>query len=256
MTGASAADVPDRRARGHAKLMTKFFPADRERFYTDRNVEVFVFEPLQVVVTMLADRGLLNRNAGHLIIRWLRTGHELPFDIGSDWPSPFGEVANAKRRLDDGVMPWVLSGPVGPLSRYAQMLGTTLLTGEDVVHFGTYAEDGIAIEYSGVQAPGDEMICRNAFTLLKGLNDLRKVMLDQVRAAKDFRYYIQAMDEIERVAYEFGFTDIKDAVARIVDDATLHRTRQIVQERALAGEGAKAMEMAGLNLPHIRTNSD
>ncbi len=233
----------DARGTGVGK---RLLPSHRKRFYTDRDVEEYVFEPLLAVVGILAKARLLNRYAGRLLIRWLHIGYELPFDIGEDWEHPFDEVATAKRLLDNDVMPWALPGPSGPLSRYAQTMGTTLLTGTDVVHFGSYVEDGIAIEFSGVQAQGDEGICRMAFALLKILTDLRKVMLDQVRTALGLRYYYEAMDVIEKVAADYGYGTIDEAVARIVDDATLRRTKQIIQQRALAGEAGAAMRMAGL----------
>ena len=237
--------------RGSTGVANRFFPTDRKRFYTDRDVEELVFYPLRGVVTTLATAGLLNRNAGLLLIRWLHIGHELSFEIGNNWPHSFEEVANAKRLLDDNVMPWALSGPSGSLSRYAHNMGTTLLTGADVVYSGSYVEDGIAVEFSGVQAPGDEGICRMAFALLKLLTDLRKVMLDQVRTALGLTYYDQVMGVIEKVASDNHFDTIEETVTRIVDDATLRRTRRIIRQRALAGggEATAAMQMAGLIAP-------
>lgn len=238
-------NVSDRHVR--SATSPQFFPGDHKRFYTDWDVEEYVFFPLVAVVRILAGPGVLNRCASHLLIRWLRIDYELTFDIDTEAQPAYRVVASDKRRLDDNVMLLARTGPSGPLSRYAQTMGTTLLTGDDVVHFGSYSEDGIAVEFSGVQAPGDEGICRMAFALLKILTDLRKVMLDQVRTALGLRYYTDAMDAIERVAAQLGFNTIDEAVARIVDDATLGRAKQIIQHRALTGEAIEAMRLAGIS---------
>jgi hypothetical protein len=208
--------------------LSRFFPPDRHYFVREEDIDQLITPLFRALFLGMHENGLVNRPEGCLRAIDSRTNYPVAaHDLGDrkTWRYPYDQIVDGKDWLAAD------SSTDGFNTRVVQRVSTLRLRGGHVAYFGVYERDGLRVLFSGVQSFQDEKLAMIFWALLAGLYDLRVKCLQDVMAALRLDYYWQAMNEIEKVAEEFGFTSLEETVQRILDNDTMRRAAEIAARR-------------------------
>ena len=205
---------------------SQFFDVEAELPCRTMDLHRYLVRRLHTHIAGMAKEGLYENAGGYLSI----VSRELQKPIfgqalgnPDEWAYPYDQIVEEKLEVQ-----YLL--PLGVNTRVAQLVHTTYLRASDTVFFGSYAEEDIAVGYSGEKDFLDEAICRVMFGYYKAYIDFRVNLLKQVCDVLDFGHYSEAMTAIELYAHQSGLTQLEPVVKQLVAVKRIDQARTAAEE--------------------------